>query len=334
MFVALAGCSKCGGGTPAEPGASISTHASDAAAPAATAKSSATAANVAAPPPYDPATLRAPPGCKSADPWMYVVGDGLEDAADVALHKVDPRTLGLTRIGGVECWPFSIAVERGGTVWGLGDNEKLYTLGPDASCKKLEYTIEQHDFGHFHVAFAADPKAKGGETLFASDEHVENDEGTPGADDPPQESRGLGRIDRDKLRLSVDGAFERAGEPTADPCSIAGTGDGRLFALCAGGELAEVDLQRDAGKPQTSVPLRKIDVEGPLPHAAQTRPMAFWGGALWVFSQPCDVTSPCDGKGTAVIRVDVAARRATRLADLPIVVRAAGASTCAPVNVP
>jgi len=338
MFAALTGCSKCGGG-PAEPGAPISTHASDAPVAAPDARASA-AATVAAAPAYDPAKLSAPPGCKRADPVMHLVGDHLEDTTDIALYKLDPQMLGLRRIGPVECWPFSIAVERNGTVWGLGDNEKLYTFGPDASCHKLSYVIEQHDFGHFHIAFAAgnagDKAEKSGETLFASDERRDRDsDNAPSEDDEPRESRGLGRLDRDKLTLSVDGTYLRGGEPNANPCSIAGTGDGRLFALCPGGELTEVELRRDAGAPKVGVPLRKIDVEGSAwPHPAQTRPIAFWGGAIWLFAQPCDLTSPCDGKGSPVIRVDVATRRATRYTDLPIVVRAAGASTCAPVNVP
>ncbi|MGH7280604.1 MAG: hypothetical protein ACRELY_03705 [Polyangiaceae bacterium] len=262
--------------------------------------------------------LALPNGCTSLDPFVYLIGAPPQEHAAIALYRFAPATGETTRMAVLACEPFSIAVDRAGVFWASGYDGRLFTIDSSTgACHATAFAKGQRGFDTFHLAFASVP-GSASETLFASDEHDSHGDPAP--------SKGLASIDRSALRLVPIGKYEAKTSFEDAPCSLAGTGDGRLFAQCPGQELWLASQHPDP----TKISLARVaDTTDWLPRFS-IRPFAFFGGALWFFPHPCD-TGNCE-EGSHVTRFDLATKfvRAD-VTVLPLIVSAATTSTCAPL---
>lgn len=260
----------------------------------------------------------APAGCAASDRDLWLVTDS---AGTSVLQRFDVPAQKLTKVGDLACAPRSVALDRAGTLWGLSADGKLWTIDTkDARCTPTKMKPAQSGFSQFHMTFVLEEQR---ETLYVSDEHADHGE--------PSASLGLGAIDTKTLRLTKLGRFDNPDPRNDLPCAIAGTGDGRLFAVCVGGEVWR------AGKPEKGrVPLEPVVAHAEWLHAVHLRPVAFWGGALWSFSPPCDERpddARCADYGSRVVRYSLAEHRAAVVSeDLGATVTTATSSTCAPLN--
>jgi hypothetical protein len=258
----------------------------------------------------------APAGCVAADRDLWLVTDS---AGTAVLQRFDVPAQKLTKVGDLACAPRSIALDRAGTLWGLSADGKLFTIDTkDARCAPTKMKPAQSGFAQFYMAFVLEDQR---ETLYASDEHTEHGD--------PTTSLGLGVIDTKTLRLTKLGRFDNPDPRNDLPCAIAGTGDGRLYAVCVGGEVWR------AGKAERGrVPLEPVVARAEWLHPVHLRPVAFWGDALWSFSHPCDerpADARCADYGSRVVRYSLAEHRAAvAREDLGAIVTAATSSTCAP----
>jgi hypothetical protein len=263
------------------------------------------------------ADLAPPGGCKGADPDVWVLS---ELAGKVSLHRFDVTAQTLTMMGDVPCAPRYIAVDRAGSMWGLSPAGKLFHVSlKDGSCTPTKLRSGQQGFSRFYMAFVYDG-AK--EVLYASDEHLDGDDPAP--------SLGLATIDTKTLALTKLGKFDNPDPENDEPCALAGTGDGRLYAVCTGAEVWRVG-KAERGR----VALESIVLAAHWMNPTRPRPVAFWGGALLSFNPACDVDprdAHCAEKGSRVVSFSLVEHAATVLVeDLGVQVIAATSSTCAPL---
>jgi hypothetical protein len=312
MALPLAGCGSCSDRDRPAPdaGASVGTAAPSAPVGAPDAAPTGAARRAAA-------ELAAPRGCSAPDPDVWVVS---EQGSKSVLHRLDASAVKLTSIGEIPCAPRHVAIDRGGVLWGLTTTGRLFQVSrKDASCTPTKLRPGQHGFLRFYMAFVFDD-AK--ETLYASDEHVEGDDPAP--------SLGLAAIDTRTLSVGKLGKFDNPDPENDEPCALAGTGDGRLFAACTGAELWRV------GKVERGrVALEPVVVGAAWMNPSRPRPIAFWGGAILSFQPACDVDAHdtrCAEKGARVVSYSLRDRSPTILSeDLGVGVVAATSSTCAPL---
>jgi hypothetical protein len=223
------------------------------------------------------------------------------------LYTYDPPTNAFGFVGAVDCpaaageAPYSMAIGRGGTAFVLFTDGSLFRLSlATLACSATGFVPDQQGFHTFGMGFSSDAHDPG-ETLFVA-------ESTVGA-----LSKGLASIDTTTLSLAFVGAYD----VPLGRMALTGTGDARLFGFSAtepgpGSDLSEID-------PQTA---KVITSNGLLGDTQSAYAVAFWGGALYLFTSP--------GSLTVVTRYDPADQSLHPLGTNPETVVGAGVSTCAP----
>jgi hypothetical protein len=156
-----------------------------------------------------------------------------------------------------------------------------------------------------------------GAVLYAADDH--------GWGGDVARSEGLATVDMGSWTLRPLG--QPAAHYAGSAMAIAGTGDGRLYAELAGGLLAAVDVTSRA------ITLLSPDELCKGPGA----PVAFFGGALWLFRGggglylPGSVNQPA--VQASVLRFDIGTHRFEQVgATTASVYVAAGAAPCVPTG--
>lgn len=241
----------------------------------------------------------AEPAC-DAGKYVYLM------TAEKAMLRFDPTSLRTEFLGAIDCatdsTTNSMAVDRQGNAWvGFHSGEIFRVSTETLDCEPSGYAPAQLGWSSFGMAFVADSAGSAAETLFLA-------EGGPV--DPV--FAGIGRVERDQLRLRSVGAFRAPIEGRW--CDLTGSGEGRLFALCPGAptRLAEVDKATAVTVSVTELPFKDVTAFA----------LAHWAGDFIVF------TATDGGSRVDSVRPGEGSLRIVESMDYVVV--GAGVSTCAP----
>jgi hypothetical protein len=194
-----------------------------------------------------------------------------------------------------------MAIDEQGVVWVISDASfNLYQIDPsDAHCTQTSYQPPQALMNTGGIGFAAKAPGSLAGVLYLS------------------AFQSLYQIDPQTLQTTTIGSFQPLPSPSlTDGPSLAGTRDGRLFALWLGAPtLAEVD-------PSSAQVLWSM----PVPTtASKAYAVAAWSGALWIFTLPTAAGS--------IVRYDLATKTMTHVmatGTAPVVLSAAAPPACSP----
>jgi hypothetical protein len=250
----------------------------------------------------------APGDCSDASKLVYVV------SRENDLYSIAPQTMTTTRIGALACpagqgaFPFSMAVDRGGTAWVLYSDGNLFQASTaNAACKATSFVPNQAGFSLFGMGFVSDAQGASTETLYVS----ENVNGN-----------GLGKIDTSTLTLTASGKY--TGTLAGQKAELTGTGDATLFGFFLTSPAQIAQIGANGG----------IDSTQPLPSVVVGTDwaFAFWGGDFFMFTG--NSTDPKQN-GSAVTRYSPSDGSVTVVSTgLGFFVTGAGVSTCAPTTTP
>lgn len=248
--------------------------------------------------------------CVADNDGIYVLSD------DGEIWTFDPETRDFAYVTTVDCggladW-VSMGVSRKGRAWIEHSSGDLFVVDlkdPGAPCKDPGFVHDDPRFPKFGLAFVANDAHDRCDRLYAyacpGPDVIGDDIGMLGVIDPLTVE--LGRI------APVDYGW---GE-------LAGTGDGRLFALEGHSPriLAEYDKTTGARKGGVT-----------LPGLGEVKAFAFayWGGRFWFFTEPD--SQPGYSRVTALDLAGAGgdAELTVVVPDVPIRIIGAGVSTCAP----
>ena len=246
--------------------------------------------------------------CVADNEDIYLLSDYGE------IWSFDPDTLDFTFITTVECGgmtdTFSMGVSRKGRAWIEYFSGDIYTLDlkdPDAACKDPGFVNDDPLFPNFGMAFVGNSATDRCDKLYV---HSGISPDLSGDD-----IGALGVIDPQTLKITHVAPIDYAwGE-------LAGTGDGRLFALEGYSPPVLSEYDKDTGTIKGS---RALPGLGELDAFA----FAFWGGQFYFFTTPDPPTG-----FSRVVSYDFYAQGAeltTIVEQAPIRIVGAGVSTCAP----
>ena len=235
--------------------------------------------------------------CEDTSDLIYVIDKDTEQ-----LYLFDPPSLGLTKLGELDCtmWgtPASMAVARDGVAYVRYSDDSVYQLDVDTlACTPTSYG--DSGFGSFGMGFATDSDDTWRDALYVANE-----------------SR-LGKLDTGAWKVSPVSAIPSQAELT-------GNSKGELWAFLPLEQPAElIQLDKDTGAELdvlriTSFPdVRNID----------TFAFATWGGDFWLFVRESGM-----GSSTDVYQVTPTGKTTLVKQDIGINVVGAGVSTCAPTE--
>ncbi len=251
----------------------------------------------------DGSTSGMPPGCAAAAQYVYVID------VDGGMYQFDPPNLTFTQVGTVSCAStqlFSMAVDRNAVAWVLAQDGTIVRYDIDAkTCAPTTFAPSQHGFFTFGMGFATDAVGSTSETLYVTDDELQN----------PASGHGLAKIDTTSLTLTPIGQYDQLTGLTAE---MTGTGNAQLFAAFEGTPytVAEIDEQTAhiiSTAPQTSIS---------YPAGSTSLAFAAWGGDFWLFVGP--------GGTTDVYQYQPCTKATTKRKTVQFEIVGAGVSTCAP----
>lgn len=208
--------------------------------------------------------------CAPGTELIYVVSDQGE------LWSFDPVGNAFESIGPLACGgfdPFSMTIDRQGRAWLLLLDNIAHSIvakglfrvdiNDPSTCEAVAYT--EGLFGVFGMSFVDNPPPAACEDLFV---HSYSGQG------PFSEGEGIGMIGR----LDADDALQVVAPSDFDGAELAGTSEGRVFALGGVDPVKIVELDRD-----TAEELGRLDLSGIEKTGASA--MAYYGGDFYVFTE-------------------------------------------------
>lgn len=206
-------------------------------------------------------------GCAPSTDLVYVISD------DGVLSSYDPQTHAFAEVGPIPCGdfaPYSMAVDREGNAWVLLlDNIPHATVAKGlfavdvqaaAGCDPIPYA--EGLFGVFGTSFVTNSAMDSCERFYV---HSYSGQG-PFSEGP----------DTGHLGVLEEGVLESLGTIDFDGGELAGTGDGRLFALAGAEPTRIIEYDKLTAQPRQTYALTGL----PRTNASA---MAFWGGDFYLF---------------------------------------------------
>jgi hypothetical protein len=253
-------------------------------------------------------------GCSDASKLVYVI------SRDSDLYSFEPGSFTFTHIGTISCpsedptsafpaFPFSMAVDRGGTAWVLfSDGNLLKVSTKDASCTSTSFVPNQAGFTLFGMGFVADGPDASTDTLYVS----ENVNGN-----------GLGKIDLSTLTLTAIGPY--TGALAGQKAELTGTGKGDLFGFFLTTPAQVASIATTSGSVMNADALNSVTV-------GTDWAFSFWGGDFYLYTGNSTDTAQ---NGSTVTRYSPSDGGVTVLSNgLGFFIDGAGVSTCAPTTPP
>ncbi len=214
-------------------------------------------------------------------------------------------------VGSGPAAPFSMAVDRRGTAYVEFNDGNLFKVSTlTAACAATPFVAQTGNFIGFGMGFSTNG-AGPDETLFiAGGQTISTTANTDFAS-----------ISLPDYSVNDIGPFN----PQINDAELAGTGDGRLFAMSAFDTVAADTTISEIDKTTGNV-TGSDTVPGVIFGGAWA--FGFWGGDFYTFTQPngqSDPTAP-----SVVTQYDPSSKNATVVASYPNAIVGAGVSTCAP----
>ncbi len=254
--------------------------------------------------------------CAEGAALVYVV------SAEGDLYSFEPDALAFRRIGALDCraafdaHPNSMAVDRAGTAWlNYTDGSLFKASTRDGSCVRADFSVGQHGFGNFGMAFVSTGKDLTDETLFVWGGHDWAASGMTFRE-RDADGEGLASIDRGGKTLAAIGRDPGGlGPMRAD---LTGTGDGRLYGFFATSPTVMAEIDVATGQTRNVQRLRGVTTGRAWAFSA-------WGGSFWLYWAPL-------GTSSNVTRLDPDGTTHDVLRDVGFRIVGAGVSTCAPTT--
>jgi hypothetical protein len=261
-------------------------------------------------PPFDASRLDCPDASATL---IYLI------TQDNQLLSFYPPSASFTLIGTIACpdnnqvnggiaAPFSMAVDRRGTAYVEFNDGNIFKVSTaTAACAATAFVAQTDNFIGFGMGFSTNGSGPT-ETLYIAG----------GQTISTTASQDFASIDVTDYSVTDIGPFT----PAINDAELAGTGDGRLFAMSAFDTQAADTTISEIDKTTGNVTGSDV-VPGVIFGGAWA--FGFWGGDFYTYTQPGGGANP-----TVVTQYDPITKNATVVAGYPSAIVGAGVSTCAP----